>query len=77
MKTVSFTREFYSNIPGWEVDLYKSGDINGSWTSLRECMIAALQADGYEPIVDWEFFDEAALDEICLSRNIYVLVEDV
>lgn len=76
MKKYVFSREFYSTEPGWEIDLYKSGDINGSWTTWRACLEAALMDKGVLTELA-EYADEATLEELCLAHNIYCYVEDV
>jgi len=76
MKKYLFTREFYSTVPGWEIDLYKSGDVNGSWTTWRGCLIAALLDCTDYPEDVLEVMDESTLEEVCLSKLIYCCVED-
>lgn len=77
MKTYMFTREFYSTEPGWEIDLYKSGDINGTWTSFYAAMQAVLVSEGILEEDATEFLDEYSLEQICLENDIYVSVEDM
>lgn len=77
MKTYTFYREFYSTEPGWEIDLYRSNDINGSWTSWRGCLDAVAVMEGLIDPYLYGTFHEGELEEILLENSIYACVEDV
>ena len=77
MKSFIFYREFYSTVPGMEVDLYKSDDLNGSWISWRACLEAALVDQG---VIDPDLSHllcEQDLEKLALDHDIYCSVEDV
>lgn len=78
MKTYTFYREFYSNVPGMEMDLYQCGDLNGSWTSWRSCLLAAAIDAGLveaEPSVD--LITEYELERILIENGVYCeIIED-
>lgn len=77
MKSFIFYREFYSTVPGMEVDLYKSDDLNGSWISWRACLEAvAISENLLDPEV-LSFFTEYDLESLMLENKIYCSVEEV
>lgn len=76
MKEFKFTREFLSNVPGMEIDLYKSGDLNGSWMTWCACLEAVAVSElVVDPYTSCQLY-EHELEEILLKNNIYAYVED-
>lgn len=77
MKSFIFYREFYSTVPGMEVDLYKSDDLNGSWISWRACLEAVLVDQEILYPEDSGLIPEHDLERLAIEHDIYCSVEDV
>lgn len=76
MKSFKFTREFYSTVPGMEVDLYKSGDLNGSWMDWRSCLEEVVVSEGLLLRTEAAIMTEYSLESELLQHNIYCYVEE-
>lgn len=73
MRVFEFILESISDEPGWEMDIYKSNDLNGTWCSERSCLEAVVVDQQLaDPSVAMLMF-EIELDKLLLENNIFVM----
>lgn len=73
MKTYTFYMTEYSDVPGMEMTLYTSNDVNGRFVSERPCFISVLEDCGINYDLETALMlDLYTLERICLDNSIYV-----
>lgn len=74
MKTIKFVRSVLFDEGGVEVDIYRSDDFPGEYTSERACILAVLAQEYF--IADLNLLTIRALDLLALDAGIYVMFEE-
>ena len=76
LRLYTFSRVVLSDTPGFEMDFYKSDDVNGSWMTERGCLCAILNQDYGYGLDVLHFMDEYTLDKELLDLGVYCVFLD-